>query len=63
MSYLNKSKKVELCTTFFAFQIDTSCLLNLLKLLLLKLLIYGIRNLTFYNNMEQKGKLGYYKHI
>ena len=40
-----------------SFKIDTSWLLNLLKLLLLVLLIYGNHYLMFYNNMEQKTNL------
>ena len=41
-----------------SFEIDTTWILNLLELLLLKWLIYGNDYLTFYNSMEQKGNLG-----
>ena len=42
-----------------SFEIDTSWLLNLLKLLiLLKWLIHRNDYVTFYNNMDQKGNLG-----
>ena len=42
-----------------SFEIDTSWLLNLLKLLiLLKWLIHRNDYVTFYNNMDQKSNLG-----
>ena len=41
-----------------SFENDTSLLLNLLRVLLLKWLICANDYLTFYNNMERKENLG-----
>ena len=59
MAHHEKEYSINMHRIIHSCETDKSWLLNLLKLLLLKGWICENGYLTFYNNMEQSGKLGY----